>query len=91
MATHRRQLDEVVEAEHAVRRGPLEQRVQEIAGGERVVEGPMGRPVRKPEAVGERAELAVGDLFAHEAASKRARVDDRVAEQRTRLIAGARR
>ena len=59
--------EQVVEAEHAERGRPLEQQVEEVGGGQRVVEGPVGGPVVEPEPAGERAEPAVRHLVAHAA------------------------
>ena len=81
--------EQVVEAEHAVGSGPLEQQVQQVGGGERVVEGAVGRLVREPEATRERAEPAVRHLVAHEPAGQRARVDPRVATARPIRAPGA--
>ena len=50
---------QVVEAEHPERRRPLQQDVQEVGGGQRVVEGAVGGPVVEPEPAGQRAEPAV--------------------------------
>ena len=66
---------EVVESEHAEAGGALEQQVEEVGGGERVVERPVGRAVVESEPAGERAEAAVGHLVAHEPAGERGRVD----------------
>ena len=53
-------VEQLIEAEDAVRAGPLEQGVEEIPGGQHVVEGPVRRLVREPEGGGQGAELAVG-------------------------------
>ena len=42
--------EEVVEAEHAEPGRPLDEEVEQIGGGEGVVEGPMARLVVEPEA-----------------------------------------
>ena len=59
--------------------GPLEQHVQQVGGGERVVEGPVAGLVVEAQVRRERAELAVGDLVAHEPAGEGERVDRAVA------------
>ena len=51
MGADLRQGDEVVEAEHAEAGGALEQQVQQVGGGQRVVEGAVRGPVVEPEAV----------------------------------------
>ena len=91
VASERGEGDEVVEAEHAERRRPLEQQVQEVAGCERVVERPVGGLVVEPEALGERAEAAVGHLVADQAASQPAGVDHEVVERRPAVGPRARR
>ena len=70
-----REREQVVEAEHAEAAGPLEQDVEQVAGGERVVERPVGGLVGEAEAAGERAEPAVRHLVAHQPAGERAGVD----------------
>ena len=40
---------EIVEAEHPEARRPLDEQVEEVGSGERVVERPMARPVIQPE------------------------------------------
>ena len=71
----RGQGEEVVEAGDAEGRGPLEQQVEQVGGGQGVVEGAVGRPVVEPEPVGEGAEPAVGHLVADEAPGQGAGVD----------------
>ena len=56
--------------------------MQEVGGGERVVEGPVTGSVREAEAFGQRAEPAVGDLVADETPGQGGGVDRRVVEQR---------
>ena len=73
---------QVVEAQNTERRGSFEEEVQEVRGGERVVEGPVARAMGEPEAVGERAETAVGHLVTDEAPGERGGVDDVVGEPR---------
>ena len=43
--------EQVVEAEHAPGRRPLEQQVQQVGGGQRVLQRPVGRAVVEPEAL----------------------------------------
>jgi hypothetical protein len=76
------QLEEVVEAEHAQAAGPLEQEVEEVAGGQGVGQGPVGGPVRQPQPLGKGAELAVRDLVADQAPGQGARVDPPIAQRR---------
>ena len=71
--------DEVVEAEHAEARRPLDEQVEQVGGRERVVECSVARLVVETESRGERAEAAVGDLVANEATRQRDRVDHRAA------------
>ena len=66
---------EVVESEHAEAGGTLEQQVEEVGRGERVVEGPVGRTVVETEPAGKRSEAAVGNLVTHEPAGECRRVD----------------
>ena len=49
--------------------------MEEIAGGECVIEGPVARSVAEPEPISEGAELAVRDLVAQEPPCERERVD----------------
>ena len=74
---------EVVEPEHAEAGGPLEQQVEEVGRGERVVERAVGRAVVEAEPARQRAEAAVGDLVAHEPAGERRRVDDGRGDRRS--------
>ena len=71
--------------------GPLEQHVQQVAGGQGVVEGAVGRPVGEAEALGEGAEPAVRHLVAHQAAGQGAGVDRPVGEAGAGRCARARR
>ena len=66
---------EIVEPEHAEPGGALEEEVEEIGRGERVVERPVGRAVVEAEPARQRAETAVGHLVAHEPAGERRGVD----------------
>ena len=59
--------DQVVEAQHAEPGGTLEQEVQEVGGGQRVVEGAVRWPVVEAEARCQCAETAVGHLVADRA------------------------
>ncbi len=80
VAAHRRQGDEVVETHHAHACRPLEHEVQEIGGGEGVVEGAMVGAVVEAETAGECAQAAVGYFVAHKAPGESQGVDDRVGE-----------
>ena len=57
---HRRQREEIVETEHAERRGPFEQRVQHLGGRGRVGVRAVHRLDRRAEVAGERAERRFG-------------------------------
>ena len=81
-ASMRGQGEQVVEAEDAEGRRPLEQQVEQVVGGEGVVEGAVGGLVVEPQPDGQGAEAAVRDLVAHEAAGEGAGVDRAVAEAR---------
>ena len=70
VGSHRREREQVVEAEHAVRRGALEQRVQDLERGLRVGERAMHRFGTRPEVSGERGEAQVRDLVADEPARR---------------------
>ena len=65
-----RQGQQVIEAEHAERAGPLEQRVQHLDCRPRIVECAVGRLVRDAEVIRERREPAVGDLVADESSGQ---------------------
>ena len=54
--------------------------MQQVGGGQRVVERAVGRAVVEAEAVGQRAQPAVGHLVAHEPAGQRHGVDERLRE-----------
>ncbi len=78
MAVDAGEREQVVEAEHAERGRALEQEVQQVSGGERVVERPVRGLVRQAESGGQRRQPAVRHLVSHQPASERARVDPRV-------------
>ena len=67
--------EEVVQPEHAPARRPLEQQVEQIGRGQRVLQRPVGRAVVEPEAVGQGAQAAVRHLVAHEPPGQRRGVD----------------
>ena len=64
VAGHGGEHEEVVEPGDAERPGPLEQEVEEVAGGQGVVEGAVAGLVVEAEVAGEGAEPAVGDFVA---------------------------
>ena len=66
---------QVVEAGDAEPAGPLEQHVEQVGGGQRVVEGAVVGAVVEPQAGGKGAEPAVGHLVAHQAAGQGTGVD----------------
>ena len=66
-----RQREEVVEAGDAEAGRPLEQEVEQVAGGQRVVERPVAGSVVEAEVRRQRAELAVRHLVAHQSAGER--------------------
>ena len=80
MAAHRGQREQVVEARHPEARRPLEQHVQQVSGGQGVVERAVGRCVAQTEVRGEGAELEVGHLVAYQAAGQPVGVDRAVVE-----------
>ena len=82
MRAHRRQREQIVEAEHAERGGPFEQRVQHLGGGRRVGVRTVHRLHRRAEVAGQRAEPQVRHLVADEAARERNRVDAAVRQPR---------
>ena len=75
MARERRQGSEVIEPCDAPSSRPFEEEVEQVGGGEGVIEGAMRRPVVEPQARGERGQAAVGHLVTNEAASQRRGVD----------------
>ncbi len=81
----RAQGDEVVEAEHAEPRRPLDEEVQEVGGGEGVVERAVGRAVVEAQARRQGAQPAVRHLVAHEPAGEGGRVDPRRGDRRVAL------
>ncbi len=81
---------QVVEAEHPEAGGALEQHVEQVGGGQGVVESPVARPVGQAQLGGEGAEPAVADLVAHQPAGEGAGVDPAVVE-RGALVARQRR
>ncbi len=64
---HRGERREVVEPEHAEPGRPFDEQVQQIGGGEGVVERPVRGAMIEAEARRQRAEPAVGHLVTHEA------------------------
>ena len=82
MRAHRRQRQEVVEAEHPVARGALEQRVQHLGGRGRVGVGAVRRLDARAEVLRQCVQSQVRDLVAHEPARERERVDTAVREPR---------
>ncbi len=82
MGPDRGQLEQVVEAEDAEAAGPFEQRMQEVARGQGVGQGPVGRAVGEPQPLGQGAQLAVGHLVAHQPAGQGAGVDPSVGQRR---------
>src|SRR5258706_13620785 len=82
MRVELRQRQQVVEAENAPGRGPLEQNMQEVARGQRVVERAVTRLMVEAQARRERAEATVGHLVSDQAAGEGARIDERVGEAR---------
>ena len=80
VARHGRQGQEVVEADDAHGPGTLDQNVEEIAGGECVIQGPVAWSVAEPEPISERAEFAIGDFVAQEPPCEWERVDRPVGE-----------
>ncbi len=79
-------IDEIVEPEHAEPGGTLDQQVEQIGGGERVVERTMARPMVESEPRRQRAELAVGHFVAHQPSGECDGVDDGACQ---RLAVGA--
>ena len=73
---------EVVEAEDAEARRPLDEQVEEVGGRERIVECSVARLVVETESGGERAEATVGDLVANEATRERDGVDHGARQRR---------
>ena len=67
--------DEIVDTHDPEPRRPLDQQVEQVGGRECVVEGAMRGLVVEPEAIGERAEPAVGDLVAEQSPGERGGVD----------------
>ena len=86
VAGHRGQRRQVVDAEHPEPRRPLDQQVQQVGGGEGVVERPVRRLVVQAEPRRQRAEAAVGHLVAHQPPGQRDRIDAHGVEAR---VAGA--
>ena len=74
---------EIVEAEHPEAGCPLDEQVEEVGGGERVVERSMAGLMIEPQARGERAELAVRNLVAQQAPGQRHGVDHGAGERRS--------
>jgi hypothetical protein len=79
---HRRQREQVVEAEHAERGGPLEQRVQHFGRRGRVGVGAMHRLDRGAEVARERVQPKVRNLVAHESTRERNGVDAAIGQPR---------
>ena len=73
---------QVVEPGHAQPGRPLQQDVEQVGGGQRVVEGAVAGPVVEAEATRQRAQLAVGHLVAHQAPGQGAGVDRGVGQRR---------
>ena len=83
MRAHAREQEQVVEPEHAERRGPLEQRVQHLGRRLRVGERAVDRLGRDAEVARQRGEPEVRNLVAHESPRDRERVDVAVREARS--------
>ena len=60
--------------------GPLQEGVEQVAGGEHVGQGPVGRLVGEPERGGQGAELAVGHHVADQAPGQGQGVDGGVGQ-----------
>ena len=82
VGVHAGQGQQVVEAEDAEGRRPLEQQVEEVGRGEGVVEGAVGGLVVEPQPRRQGAEAAVRDLVAQEAPGEGAGVDERPPQAR---------
>ena len=76
-----REHHEVVEADDAEAGRTFDQEMEQVGGGERIVERAMTGPMVETEARRQRAEFAVGHLVTHEASGERDGVDDRAGQR----------
>ncbi len=76
----RRQAEQVVEGQDPVPGGPFEQGVEDLGGGQHVVEGPVGGPDHRAEPGRQRGQPAVGHLVADQAAGQGQGVDPGVGQ-----------
>ena len=76
-----REHHEVVEADDAEAGRTFDQEMEQVGGGERIVERAMTGSMVETEARRERAEFAVGHLVTHEASGERDGVDDRAGQR----------
>lgn len=72
--------DEIVEAHHTQGGGAANEQMEQVGGGEGIVEGAVAGLVIEPEAGCEGAQLDVGNLVPHQAASERASIDGTIRE-----------
>ncbi len=86
MRAHRREREQIVEPEHAVGGGPLEQRVQHLTGRGRVGVRAVDRLGRGPEMTRQRRQPEVRDLVADQPARERDGVDPPVREPRVAVL-----
>jgi len=80
MGPDRRQLEQVVEPQHPQVAGALQQDVQQVTGGEGVGQSPVRRPVRQPQPLRQRSQLAVRHLVADQPPGQGAGVDPPVGQ-----------
>ncbi len=76
MAGQLGECEQVVDAEHTEAGRTFDQQVQQVGGGERIVEGAMSGLVVEPESVGERGQPVVGHLVAQQPTGEGGGVDD---------------
>ena len=79
---HLGQHDQIVQAQHPEAGRAFQQQVQQVSGGERVVQCTVTGAMVETEAAGQCAELAVRHFITHQAARKSKRVHDGVAQRR---------
>ena len=84
MAGQPRQVEEIVERRHAQTRGPFEQDVEQVGGGQDVVEGAVARPMGEAERVGQGGKPQVGGVLTDQTPGHRHRVDRPGADGRAR-------
>ena len=68
-------MQQIVDTENAPASGTFQKQMQQIGGGERIIERPVTGPMRETETIGKGAEFAIRYLVTHQATRQCDRVD----------------